>query len=124
MIQIINTTTLPELVLGAPATFTLTFYQSGKIRLSAGLSAAMKVAQGDKIEFIIMDGRHYIVKGRANGFHVSGGTAPSIHNVGLVKALAKSLDMPIGKVNKVRLEVAPSPQCLNQFDAHLIIATP
>lgn len=124
MIQIINTTTLPDLVPDTPATFTLTFYQSGKIRLSAGLSAVMQVAQGDKIEFIIMDGRHYIIRGRSNGFHVSGHTAPSIHNINLIKALAKSLDMPLGKVNKVRMEVAQAPQYINGFDAFQIITTP
>lgn len=124
MIQIVNKTTLPALVPDRPAPYTITVYQSGKIRLSAGLAKEMKVAQGDMIEFILKDGAHYLAKSsKQNGFPLSKGTAPSLHSVDLVSWMTDSINLPLGKINKVCLGVAQSPQYINGFHAHQIITS-
>lgn len=123
MIQVVNMNTVRDLVPNRDRPSEITIYQSGRIRLSSGLADDMGAAHGDRVTFFRIDGRHYLAKESAEkrtGFRLSGGEAPTLHSSCLVQWLIEELDLPLGKVNRVKLPVASAPQYINGFHVYQI----
>lgn len=122
MIQIIRPSTLkvtPKPDLGPY----LTFYRSGRIRLSASLSRQMEVGPGSHVVFISWEGHHYVAASATDdGFPLSGGPHPHLQNRDLYADLCRRLDL--APIKRIKLDVARAPQYINGFYAYQILREP
>ena len=122
MIEVLRPSTIPAAPAREPECY-LTFYRTGRIRLSSGLCKAMELEPGARLVFITLNGHHYISAAtKDDAWRLSGQGALHIQSKDLFTELARRFDFP--PVKRVRLSVALAPQYINGFQAHQIILAP
>lgn len=130
MIEIINTITLKDIVPPVVDTsHTIAIYQSGRIRLSGSLARVLNVSAGDHVAVAMERStdssyRAYIAReSQGVGFKLRGGDAPYFNRIELVRHMAAHLKLPLDRIRRVRLNVAPAPVYINGFHFHEILLT-